>query len=1146
MGQEIKMTTGDFLNEIVWFVAPLTDAAQSTDDLIELFGDFGYELNEDDATAISKSFQSVTDLVGSIFASSDDEDDNFDPDELLELFASITAVAESEEVKKYVGLEFFDEVFDYLLCQYLFTKQPLIYAILYALGVIETKEIAAGSADPDARDVDYTQRLLLWSRISDFVSNTAQWAKDVYGWAGDPTNPDEIQFDYTKCFVALRLIIESTGFGLATIDSVDESELSSFLKNTTGEIYLSAVIPIYQTSLDDVDDNGKPVFLNEAGFKLLPYGDMNERQNLGFAFAPYVQGDVSAGLKLSDTVTITTAISSDATGGAYVTLTPQGVSNTTGASTDAGFEVKVIYSKSDAEPISLLTVLDDSHISVSEVDWVVGGNISGDIYLEIRFEDLQAVLDVGDDSFLGNVITEPISLEVGEIIFGWSYQNGVTFEAGDKLGIAIPLNLEAGPIAVHEIDLEFDLSDTPKFSVEVTGDLTLGPVVLTARGFGVYISLISSEGGLLGKYDLHSGLVPPDGLGLVLEMDFVTGGGYLSFDPDENQYAGTAELEFVDVALDAVGLVTTELPDGSDGWSMIICVATGFPPMPIGMGFFLEKVGGLFAYNRSFDEDVLRDGLKDGSLDFVLFPDDPVADAPEILSNLEAAFPTREGQSVFGPMAKIVWPAKSFVDVDLGILIEIGNSFRIAVLGQIAAALPNADNPLLEIHVDVLGVIDFDESTLSIDASIYDSHVANFNLNGDMALRLGWSGQPTFLLAVGGFHPDYNPPAGFPDLDRISVALDSDDPRISLEGYFALTSNTVQVGAELDISASLSLLSIEGYGGFDALFVLSPFSFEVEAHLGLDIQAAGKTLLGVDLSLEISGPQPWEVNGKVTIYFFGSHTFHVSLTIGSGTPQALESVNVLEDMLRPAIEDTRNWTAINVIQDDPGITFIESYDATGAVLVHPAGAVEFRQTVVPLDIDIDVYAGRPVTGPTRFDLSVTKFGKVEGSAESTPVEDWFAPGQYFELDDDDKLTAADYELLEAGLQVSSAALAQGKQVPVELGYETIIYAEDGQRDDSQPAHTLSPDELLFYAGSSATARARAAAIGATRFQGSNVSMQPSATKWSVVGVDDLKPTAIGDLGEVTATTYIEALKALQSYDGDAEIQIVAAHEANVT
>jgi len=50
--------------------------------------------------------------------------------------------------------------------------------------------------------------------------------------------------------------------------------------------------------------------------------------------------------------------------------------------------------------------------------------------------------------------------------------------------------------------------------------------------------------------------------------------------------------------LTAFGLLTTKLPDGKDGFSLVISILAEFQPIQIGFGFALTGVGGLIGINR--------------------------------------------------------------------------------------------------------------------------------------------------------------------------------------------------------------------------------------------------------------------------------------------------------------------------------------------------------------------------------------------------------------------------------------------------------------------------------------------------------------------------------------------------------------------
>ena len=61
------------------------------------------------------------------------------------------------------------------------------------------------------------------------------------------------------------------------------------------------------------------------------------------------------------------------------------------------------------------------------------------------------------------------------------------------------------------------------------------------------------------------------------------------------------------------------------------------------------------------------------------------------------------------------------------------------------------------------------------------------------------------------------PPLPFPSPKRIAVSLiNSDVARVRVEGYFAVTSNTVQFGAAVEIFFGFDAINIQGHIAFDA------------------------------------------------------------------------------------------------------------------------------------------------------------------------------------------------------------------------------------------------------------------------------------------------------------------------------------------
>ena len=116
-----------------------------------------------------------------------------------------------------------------------------------------------------------------------------------------------------------------------------------------------------------------------------------------------------------------------------------------------------------------------------------------------------------------------------------------------------------------------------------------------------------------------------------------------------------------------------------------------------------------------------------------------------------------------------------------------------------------------------------------------------------MGLLVAWGDDANFVVSVGGFHPQFNPPPlPFPSPQRVAARHHQRvlraDPR---RGYFAVTSNTAQFGASVGVL--LRLLGAErrrGTPSFDALIQFSPFHFSVSISTSFSVSVFGVGRIG--------------------------------------------------------------------------------------------------------------------------------------------------------------------------------------------------------------------------------------------------------------------------------------------------------------
>ena len=711
---------------------------------------------------------------------------------------------------------------------------------------------------------------------------------------------------------------------------------------------------------------------------------------------------------------------------------------------------------------------------------------------------------------------------------GLSSDKGVFLEGGSGLQLTLAVNRSIGPVRLRQ--LHFALSGGPTGSAVrmeflSTLDVRLGPITATLDRLGFLAAADPRE-----RTPPTIGFRGPTGVGLIIDSEPVVGGGYLFADPEKGLYAGTVQLDIKGLTLQAVGLITTKMPDGSRGFSLLIILTVeDFTPINLGFGFRLTGVGGLVAYNRTADVEALRAGLKNRSLDAVLFPENPVADASRIVSTLQTVMPAREGQYMAGPVGQIEWGTPTVLTIEIGIVLEFPSPWRLLILGQIRALMPHEKKPLVRLQMDVLGVIDWDRDEISIDAVLYDSYILTHTLTGDMALRARWSGDAIFLLAVGGFHPSFSPPAGFPKLARVAMTINrGDTTRLRLEGYCALTSNTAQFGARVELLVRAGGFSVEGHLGFDALFQFSPFHFIVDIKAGITLKWHGRTLFGVDLELTLSGPSPWHAHGKATFKIWRfSKSVSFDRTCGADEPPPeLPPADPLPELLE-ALGDPRNWSA-QLPPATASLLTVSVRRTTTELLVHPAGELSVRQRVVPLGITIDRYGNTTPAGDRRFTIELVA-AEGQGQPTVTPVLDFFAAAQFIEMSDASKLRRPSFEPMEAGVRIKAGISVGGDSNPALVGdapmeFETVIVGVEEDVREVTPEEATEDDWTIC-----ALLDARRPGLGRAgraKYSAPPHGLPVVKSRYVVASTRDLEPAVVPGL-EGGAPSYTAALQALR-------------------
>jgi hypothetical protein len=985
----------------------------------------------------------------------------------------------------------------FLVISYLENLAPGVVGVANLLGALDYIPEPGVAGDPT--HPAYTERTLHLSNLGKLLTSPDQLMRSLTGW-GDPS------FDGTLLIPRLNTSLNLLGLTSQIVTPGPGNALQATLVSI-------AVNP----------GTSPPGLLATLNYPIADGFAITLPLTAVWSVQISTQGTFDAGLEATLTPTDT------------VSLKPP-----TGSLTGQLMSILTATAPDPASPIIILGQTGGSRLQVSSFTFGMGltatwdsasGTASADPVIQLGVTGGEAVIDMSQaDGFLSAIMSGSDVQAAFALQASWSAGKGLHVSGGGQLEIDIPLQVDLGPVSLdmfHVIGALAGSGLTIEASVGLAA--TLGPVSAAVDRLGMLATVsFPDSGGNLGVADLSVAFKPPTGIGISIDAGLVAGGGYITFDPAHGRYAGILAVTLADtIAVQVIAVLDTKLPDGSDGYSLLFVITFELPPIQLGFGFTLTGVGGLGGVDRTMVQDALRAGLRAHALNAILFPPDPIDNAPQIISDIESFFPPQQGRYLFGPMLSIGWGTPVLLDFEVGVILEVPDPVRLAILGEVTATIPDPDLALLSFKIDVLGTIDFGLDQMAIDGTMYDSYVLAFQISGDMAFRLNWGDNPAFLFSLGGFNPTFQPPPGVPALSRLTVSLGSgSNPRLSASSYFAVTSNTLQFGANVSAYASAGGFSVQGHIGFDALFIFSPFSFEIDFSAGFNISYDGASLAGIQLNASLSGPRPWHLHGSASfnILFF-SVSASLDLTWGDSTPATLPSQPVLPPLLA-ALGDGRNWSVALPPSSMQIATLRSIPPQQTAIVVHPLGSLRVRETVVPLDIPITMFDSATPADGTEFGISgVTLNGT---AAAITPLDEDFAIAQFTTMSDADKLSAPSYEPFHAGVVLGAEPIANGRDAA-----RTVTYVElyiDDYRAVSRAGGLYDMPASVHDAlvGSGLGYRVPTATTGLAAYRtpdvASPISVQPMT--WAVASTTDLSPRT--DIIPPGATHY-EAVTAMRTY-----------------
>lgn len=877
---------------------------------------------------------------------------------------------------------------DYLLVSYLEGQRPVLARSLALLGIAESHVEPASGPRPA-----FLRRDVRLDRLGELFADPADLAQDLYGW-GTATLDDVLLLG------RVRELLAAIGLP-ATVDPAAH-ELHALIFILRAAAGPPAALDLL-LGLSDLTGVDQTIPVGRGDWRVRVRGEGALALSAGLRITPPLTfAPLAAGVAADATLRV--GLERTAAAGASFILF--------GSAGGTRFEATAVRLGTGARFIT------------------DGAGVTAEAIVEGGVQDGNFVVDLGGaDGFLSSILPRELSLRP-DLDVQYSRATGVTFRGGAGLALTIPVDRSLGPARLDRLDLGFRIATTGvAVDGRLSGSATLGPFTAVVEGVGAAVEL-RFQAGNLGPVALELRFLPPRGLGLSIDTPAIRGGGFIGFDEALGRYSGVLALTLSGtIGVSAIGLLDTRIPGHPGEFALLVVLRATFPPIQIGFGFALSSVGGLLGLNRRVDIDALRARFATGTVGRILAPEDPVRNAPVLFADLAAVFPATPGVVVLGPTLQLSWV--EIVRADIGIFIELP-AVRVILLGSARMTVPNpvGGGPLAQIRLDIIGLLDFGRKVLEFDAVLVDSQLMQIlQLTGGAAFRLSWGAEPYVVLSVGGFHPAWNPaPLVFPpSLTRIAMVRGTPNDFLYLrfEGYFAITTNSLQFGASVELIINVGPIYARGFLGFDALIQFKPFSFRFDIHASVRVRLAGFNLASVDLKGTLTGPGPLVLHGRVSIeVLWFEISWEDTFVLGSSAPQPLPAVPSAVALLAGELTKPANLRAEGAA--DPHVVVAPPEAGITRPVLVPGGQLTWIQKRAPLDLLLQRFEASP--------LAVPETVRATGPQVTGPAQDWYAPGSYSIQDDSATLNQKAFLRLNGGVRLGLSGVESGRSVsrPVEV------------------------------------------------------------------------------------------------------------------
>jgi hypothetical protein len=201
------------------------------------------------------------------------------------------------------------------------------------------------------------------------------------------------------------------------------------------------------------------------------------------------------------------------------------------------------------------------------------------------------------------------------------------------------------------------------------------------------------------------------------------------------------------------------------------------------------------------------------------------------------------------------------------------------------------------------------------------------------------------------------------------------------------------------------------------------------------------------------------------------------------------------------------------------------------IRIHPLGQLSIKQKIVPLDLKISRFGNTVPSGANTFTISSVTIGGKNVSLR--PAMDFFAPSQFLDLSDDEKLAAPSFESMKAGIALGTPGYLTATNdldIIVEpIEYETILIDKANPGDGVPPVKVpISISVLESHLSFGAAARSVLRTTGKAKYASAAAKNGLVSKGWAIASTTDGSMQGVSDLKAGTIVSYSQSFQALQA------------------